>query len=105
MSFDTDYENSQKIKINESKSNFIRFCLPNINRTIIKIIRAVASKLSKIFHLKPHGLRPKSQMLLLKVTGLRTLPDHTRFTRASHPFYYQKELLFLTPLFRLGVQR
>jgi hypothetical protein len=45
MSFDTDYLNSQKEKLNESISNSIRFDLPK--RLSIKINVAVASKLSK----------------------------------------------------------
>ena len=45
MSFDTDYLNSQKEKLNESISNSIRFDLPK--HLSIKINVAVASKLSK----------------------------------------------------------
>ncbi len=48
MSFDTDYLNSQKEKLNESISNVIRFDLPKC--LSIKINVAVASKLSKILY-------------------------------------------------------
>jgi hypothetical protein len=50
MSFDTDYLNSQKEKLNESKSNVICFDLP-IVVLLRKVKRAVASKLSKNFSL------------------------------------------------------
>ncbi len=46
MSFDTDYLNSQKEKLNESKSNVICFWLTYCHT---EVWRAVASKLSKNF--------------------------------------------------------
>jgi len=54
MSFDTDYLNSQKEKLNESISNFIRFDLPSV---YLKDKRCCCFQTFK--DLKPNGLLKK----------------------------------------------